>query len=65
LGEIDIRSGSDVTSKVLLEETDGFEGFLALLDGAHEELVAQALVVFEAIAFTFDFITAGFVPSKV
>ena len=65
LSKIDIASGGNVALKVLLQESDGFKGLLAVLDGTDEELVAQTLIVLKGFSLAGDFLTTGLVPSKV
>jgi hypothetical protein len=58
-------TGGDVALEVLLEEGDGLESFLAVLNGTNEELVAVTLVVLEGLRLSVDLITACLVPSQV
>jgi hypothetical protein len=63
--ELEGISGDNVTSDVLLEESDDVEGLCVLLDGSDEELVAVALVVEEDFRLSGDLILSKFVPGDV
>jgi hypothetical protein len=55
----------DVAGNVLFQEVDDFEGFLVVLDGSDEELVAVALVVLEGLDLPVDLVLSEFVPGDV
>lgn len=65
LGEFERVTVDDVASDILLEESDDFKGFLVVLDGFDEELVAVALVIGEDLDLPGDFVPASLVPGKI
>jgi hypothetical protein len=58
-------SVNDVPGDVLFEEVDDFQGFLVVLDGSNEELVAVALVIEEGFDLSVDFVLSKFAPGDV
>jgi hypothetical protein len=65
LVEFEGISGNDVSSDILLEGADDLEGLDVHLDGAHEELVAVALVVHQSFHLAVDLVNTSLVPGEV
>lgn len=65
LGELEWATVDNVTSDILLQESDNFKCLLVSLDWSNEKLVAVALVVQKNLTLSSDFVLTGFVPGQV